>query len=133
MMGQTKILKGSPFRDAVKTWHKTLPQRLYGCDIDFALVSFEKNEIVAVLDVKSKADQTISDTTIEAYQWFIKQGVPVYLLTPDQYTRTRCPDCGKVDIVIDPDSMILLTNYETGEARQLTREEYIEWEDERRK
>ncbi len=123
-----KHLKGSPYRDAVKHWHKTLPNDLYVCDIDLALISFDGESVKAILDVKSRNDHKISTTHERLYDWFIKQQIPVFLITVEHYDKIYCEHCGKHDVVIAEDSDVTITEYTTGESRTMSRDEYIEWE-----
>ena len=124
----TKHLKGSPYRDAVKQWHKTLPQDLYACDIDLALISFSDSAVKAILDVKSPNDKPLSETHKQLYDWFTVQEIPVFLITIVSYQKVYCETCGKHEIVIAKDSDVIVTEYDTGQFRRMSKGEYIEWE-----
>lgn len=124
----TKDLKGSPYRDAIKHWHKTLPNDLYACDIDLVLVSFGNSTIKAILDVKSPNDNQLSNTHKQLYNWFVVQEIPVFLITVESFERIKCDHCDNYEIIIDVDSDVTITEYGTGESCIMTRGEYINWE-----
>lgn len=124
----TKHLKGSPYRDAVKHWHKTLPDDLYTCDIDLALLGFGDSPVKAILDVKSRDDHRISTVHEKLYDWFIAQDIPVFLITVDKYEKVYCELCGKHEVVIAKDSDVIITEYATGLMRVMGRDDYIKWE-----
>jgi len=121
-------LKGSPYRDAVKQWHKTLPNDFYACDIDLALISFSGNAVKAILDVKSSNDHTLSNTHKQLYDWFVQQEIPVFLITVESYEKVYCEHCDNYEIVIDIDSDVIVSEYGTEKTRKMSRDEYIEWE-----
>lgn len=129
-MHATKQLKGSPYRDAVKHWHKTLPNDLYACDIDLALIGFSSLDepVEMILDVKSPKNHDLSNTHKQLYDWFISNDIPVWLITLESYTKVYCEHCDNYEIVIAEDSEITVTEYISGGSRTMTRSEYIIWE-----
>lgn len=83
MNEHTKKQCGSPSRDLFKLKHKELDRSLYGCDIDFCIVT--KNpfpDIVAVLDYKKAFDE-ITFSEVIAYNALMMRGIDVYIVCGD--------------------------------------------------
>ncbi len=129
MYDKIKQLKGSPYRDAFKYWHKYLEGPLYAIDIDLALIEFRPEpSIKIVIDAKHPLETELSSSHKCAYDWFESKGIHVYLISPLDFETTTCEHCGKGDIIISPDSKVKITRYLDGKSEIVGREEYIKWE-----
>jgi len=83
----TRGLIGSDARDAFRHWHKQKKENkdLHALDIDLVLISRDPPEPVAVIEYKLK--DTVDDIKFShgvLINWFIKQGVPVFLVESDR-------------------------------------------------
>lgn len=95
MDAQTKSQIGTRSGDQFRHWHKTqLPARFWSCDVD--LVFIEKSPSpapVAVIDYKLRDGETDYPdkprfTEIIKYNWYIKNGVPVFIVKSDVDLRS---------------------------------------------
>lgn len=71
-------LQGSELRDVFKRLHKQkLPNWMFGCDVDFALVEKRPYSIVAFVDVKRQGE-LVTFTEVVAYNE-LRKTAPVFL------------------------------------------------------
>jgi len=133
MKKSIKGLKGSPYRDAFKKWHKEFgPKWAYAIDMDMAFIVFNKtNSIPAIIDYKTPRDK-VTDTEKEAYDYFVdKKDIPVYLvIIHGDFDINKCHYCGKKDVRITDDNIDFITveNYDEDEKEEMSIKEYWKWE-----
>ncbi len=130
MRDDIKNLKGSPYRDAVKAWHKNLPggKKLFAADNDLNLID-AASTMITCLDAKKPGSEDIRWSHKQTYGWYAGKGVPVYLVSPLDYTEKRCQHCGNIDIEIKPDSKVKVIRYADMVSTVFqTPEEYVKWE-----
>lgn len=92
MKENTRNQCGSPSRDKFKRRHKDLNKDLWALDVDFVLV--EKKpfpDIVAVLDFKAGASDSVTFSEVIGYNALINRGISVYIVSGD-------PECGAFTI-----------------------------------
>lgn len=92
MNEHTKQQCGSPSRDKFKRKHKDLNKNFWALDVDFVFI--EKHpfpDIVAILDFKAGASDTITFSEVIGYNAFLNRGLPVYIVSGD-------PDAGAFTI-----------------------------------
>lgn len=131
MRDDIKSLKGSPYRDATKTWHKQLPgsKGLYAIDNDLMLIQAGAPTLTACLDAKKPGNGDIKWAHEVTYNWYNNRGIPVYLVSPLEYQETRCQHCGHVNIEIDEESSVDVIRFNDMTFRHFeTPQEYVNWE-----
>ena len=80
----TKSQRGSPSRDLFKLKHKTLAANLWSLDIDFMFVEkLPYPDIVAAVDFKNGAGDSITFAEVIAYTALLNRGIPVYIVSGD--------------------------------------------------
>ncbi|MHA2163924.1 MAG: hypothetical protein ACXABF_16030 [Candidatus Thorarchaeota archaeon] len=130
---QLRALKGSPYRDAFNYWHKGLGDKYYASDVDLALVEFSNDPVKAIFDAKSLKDLEVTATEARLYDWFVSKSIEVYLVTCVEYAITYCECCGRAAVMIYPDSDVRVTNYTTNKTTLMSRDEFIEFEQQQRR
>jgi hypothetical protein len=123
-----RLLKGSPYRDAFKRWHKDLQNSLYATDMDLVLVRTRPApEIVAVLDYKRDATDLITFSEGIAYNHLTNIGIPVYIF----YGFPSTPPYERIDVKRYWGASLETKPPEVRLVNELTSvdvKKYIEWE-----
>lgn len=125
---RTKNQCGSPSRDKFKRKHKDLGKHLWARDVDFVLV--EKHpfpDVVAIVDYKAGAHDSITFTEVIAYNAFLNRGIPVYIVSGDADVGAFSIFCYEGGNHVKP-TWKLRTVHETK-----TWEEFEDWETRLRK
>lgn len=110
----------SPIHSWYSDWHWNLTRikpeykTLYVSDIDRIWIEYDLrgNEMIGVFDLKVKGfyDRAISPTEKAIYDWFLKQGVKVYIV----YIKMK-------------EKVFQVINYKTGEEKILEDLEYADF------
>ena len=112
----------SKLHEAYSNWHWEHNDRLLqGCnltDVDRIWVEIRDEQPKIVCDLKLDGDSiTYSESIL--YDWLVKKGLPVFLLTPLDYDKENG--------IIERNSRWKVTRYRDGKTKELSCEDYCDW------